>query len=71
MDPERKARAEALRWVAAQLETEIEEARQDWVRMLLREGHRARINALSETAAMCRSAASRVERGKPLTGVDE
>lgn len=54
----RQVRAETLCWVANELETQIEELRQDWVSVLLKSSVRARINALSETAAMCRKAAA-------------
>ncbi len=59
--------AETLRWVASELDAQVEEARQDWVNVLIRSSVRARINTLLETAAMCRTAAIRVEKGEPLT----
>jgi hypothetical protein len=59
LEIERQARVEALCWVADELEAQIEELRQDWVKVLLSAGARSRINALSEVAAMCRKAATR------------
>lgn len=61
-----EARAEALRWVAAKLEAQIDAEQQDWIRVLTSAGYRSRITTLSETATMCRMAAARAERGKPL-----
>ena len=55
-------RAETLRWVASELEAQIEGLRQDRMRVLLSAGARARIDALSETAAMCRAEARKVNR---------
>lgn len=64
---ERRARADTLRWVAAELDAQVAEAKQDWVKVMLSSGARSRINTLEETAVMCRAAAARVERGKDLT----
>lgn len=58
-------RAETLRWVADELEAQIEELRQDWVKVLLSAGARSRINTLEETAAMCRKAAGRGKKRAP------
>lgn len=58
--------AEALRWVATELDTEADALRQDWVSVRIRATVRSRIETLSETAVMCRSAALRVERDESL-----
>jgi hypothetical protein len=58
-DVERRARVETLRWVAAELEKQIEDLRQDWVKVLLSAGVRSRIETLRETAVMCRTAATK------------
>jgi hypothetical protein len=60
--------AETLHWVADELEAQIEELRQDWVKVLLSAGARSRINAFSEVAAMCRKAATR--KGKKMPARD-
>lgn len=67
---ERRAQAEALRWVAAELDAQVAEAKQDWVKVLITSGARSRINTLEEMAVMCRNAAVRVEHGEPLTQKD-
>lgn len=64
---ERRGRAEALRWVADQLDAQLAEARDDSLRLMISAGARSQLNALDETATMCRSAAARVERGKELS----
>lgn len=68
---ERRGRAEALRWVAAELDAQLADARDDSLRLLISASARSHLNTLTETATMCRSAAARVERGKDLsTGKD-
>lgn len=68
---ERRGQAEALRWVAAELEAQLTEARDDSLRLLISAGARSHMNALDATATMCRAAAVRALRGKALsTGKD-
>ena len=54
--------SEELRKVAADMESQAEALRQDWVKVLLSAGHRARINTLSEMAVKCRIDAARLEK---------
>lgn len=64
---ERRGRVEALRWVAAELDAQMAEERDDSLRLLLSAGARSHLNALTETATMCRSAATRAKQGKDLS----
>jgi len=68
---ERRGRAEALRWVATELDAQLAEARDDSLRLLISASARSRLNTLTETATMCRTAAARAERGKPLSTTKE
>ena len=67
----REARSATLRLVAAELDAQAEHCQADWVNVLLRSGTRARITTLQETAALCRAAAKRAERGEPVLFGDE
>jgi len=56
---------EALRSFASELDAKAEEARSDWVGVLLKSNVRSRIEAFTEAATLCRAAAKRFEGKYP------